>query len=666
MWFSQAEVMRSKIRFLIENVLYFMGVRGLSNIKNFKNQFGCDVINKNMIKKRIKSVFNGSDDDALKDNETKYKPCVLAIAKHEEKYLNEWIDYHLDLGFERIFIIDNNPYGFELKLYNEKVTVIPYNGVNFTVFNQNQCDAYNYAMSYIKNTGYNIVSVIDIDEFITFTNGGLNDIIDKTFKKGYNIVKMFWKVYDDNNLIYNSELEGDSVLTNFTHPVDKKVEIEYMNETRLIKSMFLVSDFNGFDKDPHSPRIINLKEEYLKKNDAFIKHFRTKNLESYIIEKIMKRGGDIANFTNHGNDIASAYFKFNKFTEKKRKAFIDISVSNGYSLSPSDINYLCREKHSNSYRILVYTYLIGGYANNTLFSSLLSNLKSYLDFDFDFLLITDNKKEFAEHKDVKIIEVESKTFPTIKEFKDWALSIKFQLLQDNFKNWDDYTHVMFVNSNLRFKTNVDYDFFFDEYKPGNRIIGTTHFMSRRSPDYLQASFWFSEVNFLKEILCPYIEKSWKKDESCGIVADWHDETYYNRFYNSHRDLWHVVDGYSVFELIDKTKIIGREWDVHYNDLIYGQDPLTHKIMDVIIGDSSFKNKEILNNLVSDGFNHFKLYDLVNMSVVDRNCKLIKSTDMYFYHLKYDFVDSSDMLDICEKLLSKNKSEVKYLIYAKKA
>ena len=81
-----------------------MGVRGLSNIKNFKNQFGCDVINKNMIKKRIKSVFNGSDDDALKDNETKYKPCVLAIAKHEEKYLNEWIDYHLDLGFERISI----------------------------------------------------------------------------------------------------------------------------------------------------------------------------------------------------------------------------------------------------------------------------------------------------------------------------------------------------------------------------------------------------------------------------------------------------------------------------------------------------------------------------------------------------------------------------------
>lgn len=45
MWFSQAAVMRSKIRFLIENVLYFMGVRGLSNIKNFKNQFGCDVIN---------------------------------------------------------------------------------------------------------------------------------------------------------------------------------------------------------------------------------------------------------------------------------------------------------------------------------------------------------------------------------------------------------------------------------------------------------------------------------------------------------------------------------------------------------------------------------------------------------------------------------------------
>jgi hypothetical protein len=40
--------------------------------------------------------------------------------------------------------------------------------------------------------------------------------------------------------------------------------------------------------------------------------------------------------------------------------------------------------------------------------------------------------------------------------------------------------------------------------------------------------------------------------------------------------------------------------------------------------------------------------------------------MYFYHLKYDFVDSADLFDICEKLLSKNKTEVKYLVYAKKA
>ena len=36
------------------------------------------------------------------------KSAIRAIARNEEDYLLEWINYHLNLGFDHIFLCDNN------------------------------------------------------------------------------------------------------------------------------------------------------------------------------------------------------------------------------------------------------------------------------------------------------------------------------------------------------------------------------------------------------------------------------------------------------------------------------------------------------------------------------------------------------------------------------
>ena len=33
---------------------------------------------------------------------------IVAIAKNEEKYIADWAIYHFNLGFDKIFVIDNN------------------------------------------------------------------------------------------------------------------------------------------------------------------------------------------------------------------------------------------------------------------------------------------------------------------------------------------------------------------------------------------------------------------------------------------------------------------------------------------------------------------------------------------------------------------------------
>ena len=34
--------------------------------------------------------------------------AICCIAKYENRYLKEWVDYHMELGFDQIFIFDNN------------------------------------------------------------------------------------------------------------------------------------------------------------------------------------------------------------------------------------------------------------------------------------------------------------------------------------------------------------------------------------------------------------------------------------------------------------------------------------------------------------------------------------------------------------------------------
>ena len=35
----------------------------------------------------------------------------MQLEKGEEDYLDEWINYHLQLGFDKIYLYDNNPKG---------------------------------------------------------------------------------------------------------------------------------------------------------------------------------------------------------------------------------------------------------------------------------------------------------------------------------------------------------------------------------------------------------------------------------------------------------------------------------------------------------------------------------------------------------------------------
>jgi hypothetical protein len=61
------------------------------------------------------------------------KSLLCAIAKNEERYINEWVNYHYNLGFDKIVVYNNN----DVKdLVIPNVEVIDYRNKHISIPNE--------------------------------------------------------------------------------------------------------------------------------------------------------------------------------------------------------------------------------------------------------------------------------------------------------------------------------------------------------------------------------------------------------------------------------------------------------------------------------------------------------------------------------------------------
>lgn len=91
---------------------------------------------------------------------------ICAIVLHEERYIEEWIDYHTSIGFDHIYLYDNSDNGVLVELLKERenVTVIHLPG------RVKQLEAYNRFLADF-GTKHTWCAFIDVDEFIVLRDG---------------------------------------------------------------------------------------------------------------------------------------------------------------------------------------------------------------------------------------------------------------------------------------------------------------------------------------------------------------------------------------------------------------------------------------------------------------------------------------------------------------
>lgn len=130
------------------------------------------------------------------------KVALVCIAKNEDNYIEEWINYNTKLGFDDIFIYEND---WKCNIERDNLHKIQFDGKNA------QISAYNDFLKKYKND-YDWVAFFDVDEFLVLKKH--NDI--KSFIQSYsnyNAIGINWVLFGDNNL----QFDGDySVLSRFT------------------------------------------------------------------------------------------------------------------------------------------------------------------------------------------------------------------------------------------------------------------------------------------------------------------------------------------------------------------------------------------------------------------------------------------------------------------
>ena len=228
----------------------------------------------------------------------KIKICLCVIAKNENLYVREFVEHYKSIGYNNIFIYDNNDINGEN--FSDVINDYILDGFVKIIYYRNrnpdsipQLDSYRDCYSR-NNKLYDWLSFFDMDEFLELNKKYLNiqDFLgNKIFEKCQNI-KINWFFANTNNILYYENKPLSKRLKSFSPNIHIKSTVRgnlstnywerlnnphtsLLNITTCSSSGKLISYLSPFN-DP--PEITN----------AILKHYYYKSFEEFCIKQ--KRG----------------------------------------------------------------------------------------------------------------------------------------------------------------------------------------------------------------------------------------------------------------------------------------------------------------------------------------------------------------------------------------
>ena len=319
--------------------------------------------------------------------------ALTCIAKNEDNYIEEWIDYNFKLGFDDIFIYQNN---WRCNLEKPNLHKIEFDGRYIKKENGEfsvQVSAHNnFIQNYNKH--YDWVAFFDIDEFLVLKkHKNVKDFI-LDYKEAH-AIGINWVFFGDNGLSFDGEYSLLKRFTKRSRVADGRVKcILKMNKD----IHYLVHNPENCEiTDTHYNKFFGVVNPNKKIDIAQINHYYCKTWDEWIKkkEKFMSNESMDGWYINHGYKNKDLHFYESNINQIEDTLALDFylgntnkkyesnSVSSYRKLKNGDINLIKKNTNENSDTI----------------NSLYENIEGWFDFENLYSLVVnkyDNGSKFVE------------------------------------------------------------------------------------------------------------------------------------------------------------------------------------------------------------------------------------------------------------------------------
>lgn len=255
--------------------------------------------------------------------------ALCVIGRRENRYAREFVAHYKHLGFDKVFVCDNNHDGEErfedvLGDYVEDgyVQVLDYRNL---VGVQRK----SYADVYRRFGGeYRWIAFFDFDEFLEIVGC---DTIHQLMRKyeGYDCVLINWQNYGDNGLLRD---DGRDLSERFVEPLPFGHFAQYKNipDNDHVKCVVRGGlPLVEFEDTPHLPsnrlRCCNslgnqCNQSPFQRHDfsvAYLKHYVTKTVDEWYSNKWQKGTGNAEDRKHFESHYADRFFAYNEWTQEK-------------------------------------------------------------------------------------------------------------------------------------------------------------------------------------------------------------------------------------------------------------------------------------------------------------------------------------------------------------
>ena len=204
------------------------------------------------------------------------RSCILTIIKNEHKYLEEWIRYHCELGFDTLFIIEDKDSESHKSITDKFPNIILRQKSEFR--QEKQAAVFNEAYHNVIKSEYDWCMILDTDEFVTINNNyNLNNILEN--HKNDPHIWLKWHNYGANGIINKSV---------YTKPIWETYTKRCGNmniDEAFYKTGKMLYNCKLYDDQIWIHRKMDAKEQ----DDIYIRHYITKSWSEWKW-KIKERG----------------------------------------------------------------------------------------------------------------------------------------------------------------------------------------------------------------------------------------------------------------------------------------------------------------------------------------------------------------------------------------